>query len=156
MAHGRPVFERALVACKELGLRAVLITPYRDQLPAELPGFARHASYVPFDLLLPKLGAFVHHGGIGTSAQCLAAGVPQLVTPFAHDQFDNAARLNKLGVAGSVAPTASAGAWIGALRKLLGDAETIDACRCWAQKSREAAPAAVLIAEQIETLHHLR
>jgi len=39
----------------------------------------------------------VHHGGIGTSAQALTAGIPQLVVPFAHDQFDNAARLMRLG-----------------------------------------------------------
>ncbi len=152
MAHGRALFERALAACQALNLRAVVITPFRDQLPAELPDFAHHASYAPFDLLLPRLRAFVHHGGIGTSAQCLAAGLPQLVVPFAHDQFDNAARLQKLGVADSVAPTASVGAWIRALRKLLDDRSKADACRYWAAKSSDAPFAAVRIAEQIESL----
>lgn len=41
----------------------------------------------------------VHHGGIGTLSQAFAAGVPQLIMPMAHDQFDNAARAIKLGVA---------------------------------------------------------
>jgi UDP:flavonoid glycosyltransferase YjiC (YdhE family) len=41
----------------------------------------------------------VHHAGIGTSAQSLAAGIPQLAMPMTHDQPDNAARLEKLGVA---------------------------------------------------------
>ena len=40
----------------------------------------------------------MHHGGIGSTAQGLAAGVPQLLMPLAHDQFDNAARLKQFGV----------------------------------------------------------
>ncbi|GAB3251626.1 glycosyltransferase [Chitinimonas naiadis] len=152
MAHGRPVFERALAACDALGLRAVLITPYRDQLPEKLPAFARHVNYVPFDLLLPKLAAFVHHGGIGTLAQSLAAGVPQLITPFAHDQFDNAARLEKLGAGRSIAPLASTGKWIKALHGLVGNEDIADACHRWALQSHGDVPAAVRIAEQIETL----
>ena len=38
------------------------------------------------------VAGLVHHGGIGTSAQALAAGIPQLLMPQAHDQPDNAAR----------------------------------------------------------------
>ncbi len=49
------------------------------------------------DALVPRLAALVHHGGIGTTAQAMRAGVPQLITPFAHDQFDNAARVERLG-----------------------------------------------------------
>jgi UDP:flavonoid glycosyltransferase YjiC (YdhE family) len=43
----------------------------------------------------------MHHGGVGTLAQALAAGVPQLVVPHGWDQFDNAVRLRRLGVARS-------------------------------------------------------
>lgn len=46
----------------------------------------------------------VHHGGIGTLAEALAAGIPQLIRPTAHDQPDNAARLERLGVAATVRP----------------------------------------------------
>ena len=56
-------------------------------------------SYAPFDALLTLLGALMHHGGIGTTAQALAAGLPQAVLPFTHHQFDNATRLVKRGVA---------------------------------------------------------
>ena len=48
--------------------------------------------------MLPHAAALVHHGGIGTTAQGLAAGTPQLVMPMNHDQPDNAARIVKLGV----------------------------------------------------------
>ncbi len=152
MAHGRTMLARALAACEALGRRAVLVTPYRDQLPATLPDFAFHSSYVPFDLLLPRLAAFVHHGGIGTSAQCLYAGTPQLVTPFAHDQFDNAARLRRLGVAASVGPTATVAAWVRALGGLMRDDRVADACTRMAQASREGEPGEVLIAKRLETL----
>jgi UDP:flavonoid glycosyltransferase YjiC (YdhE family) len=44
------------------------------------------------------VAALVHHGGIGTTAQALAAGVPQLVVAMAHDQPDNGIRVRRLGV----------------------------------------------------------
>ena len=40
--------------------------------------------------MLPRAAALVHHGGIGTTSQALAAGCPQLIMPMAHDQRDNA------------------------------------------------------------------
>jgi len=46
---------------------------------------------------LPHCAAIVHHGGIGTTSQALAAGIPQLIRPMAFDQFDNANRIEKLG-----------------------------------------------------------
>jgi len=45
----------------------------------------------------------VHHGGIGTTAEALRSGTPQLIAPFAWDQFDNGARIASLGV-GMVIP----------------------------------------------------
>jgi rhamnosyltransferase subunit B len=121
MAHGRVFFERALDACGALGLRAVLVSPYRDQWPQPLPPWAMAIPYAPFERLVPRLRALVHHGGIGTSAQCLAAGVPQGVLPFAHDQFDNAQRLVRSGVARSWAPTAPRRVWRHELRSLVID-----------------------------------
>ncbi len=152
MAHGRPIFERALAACDALGLRAVVITPFRDQLPATLPASAMHVSYASFELLLPKLAALIHHGGIGTSAQALAAGSPQLITPWAHDQFDNASRLCRLGVARSIRPLTNTNAWIRALRQLVHDDGVGTRCRSLAEKIRRDVPASTRIVEQIEKL----
>ena len=151
MAHARPMFLRALEACAALGLRAVVITPFRDQLPDLLPPSVHHARYVPFDRLLPRLCGFVHHGGIGTSAQCLAAGVAQIVTPFAHDQFDNAAHLRRLGVARELEPSAPARRWRETLAGL-GDERLARACVHWSRVSRDSADGAERIAMQIETL----
>lgn len=150
MAHGRAFFEHALAACDALGRRAVFVTPYRDQIPAALPPSVRHVAYVPFDLLAPRAAAFVHHGGIGTSAQCLAEGVPQLITPFAHDQFDNGARLKALGVAEVVAPDASPTRWARALMRL-STPEVAEACNDMAGRMAHSQTLARIV-DEIESL----
>lgn len=53
----------------------------------------------PFGALFKRALGVIHHGGIGTSAEALRAGVPQCVVPFGNDMFDNAERLEALGVA---------------------------------------------------------
>jgi rhamnosyltransferase subunit B len=102
MYHAHRFFLASVEACKRLNLRGILMTRHADQIPPNLPRTIRHFSYAPFSQLLPLAAALVHHGGIGTSAAALAAGCRQLVTPFAHDQFDNARRLQRLGVARTV------------------------------------------------------
>jgi rhamnosyltransferase subunit B len=87
------------------GRRALLLTRYREQVPAGLPPEVRHEAYVPFSHVLPRCAAIVHHGGIGTCAQGLAAGIPQLVMPLGFDQPDNAARLERLGVGSWIVPS---------------------------------------------------
>lgn len=104
MFHAESFFETSAEACRLAGLRGVLLTRKTEQIPRSLPPGVIHVDYAPFSELLPRCAALVHHGGIGTSAQALAAGVPQLVQPFAHDQPDNAERLVRLGVASSVTP----------------------------------------------------
>ncbi len=96
-------FTESARACALLGRRGVLLSRHRDHIPRDLPPSVVHAEYAPFSQLLPRCAALVHHGGIGTSAQALAAGVPQLIVPRTHDQPDNAARLERLGVAQSIA-----------------------------------------------------
>jgi len=99
MRHGARFFAEAVRTCGMLGCRGVLLSRHAQHVPANLPPEVRHVDYVPFSRLLPHCAALVHHGGIGTAAQALAAGIPQLVVPMAHDQPDNAARLKRLGVA---------------------------------------------------------
>src|SRR5262249_34229253 len=86
-------FEQGVQTCIRWNRGGLLLTRHRDHFPARLPPGVIHVHYAPFSDLLPRCAGFVHHGGIGSSAQALAAGVPQLVTPFAHDQPDNAFRL---------------------------------------------------------------
>lgn len=95
-------FRHARAAADRLGRRAVFLTPHRDQVPADLPATMLWQDYVPLRRLLPHAAALVHHGGIGTTAEALRAGTPQLVVPLAHDQFDNGARVAALGVGASL------------------------------------------------------
>ena len=99
MWQAQDFFTACVDACTRLHRRGILLTRHRDHLPANLPHFIRHFEYAPFSQLLPSVACLVHHGGIGTSAQAMAAGVRQVVTPMAHDQLDNAARMEKLGIA---------------------------------------------------------
>lgn len=152
MAHGHSFFAGALQACQALGRRALLITPYADQLPAVLPHGCHHVAYAPFESVVPRLAALVHHGGIGTSARALAAGVPQLVCPFAHDQFDNAARLKRLGVGRIVARQAGARRWVDALASAVNDESVKAACRDRAAAICGSVDGVTLIADQLEAL----
>ncbi|MCA1854813.1 glycosyltransferase [Massilia oculi] len=122
-------FRCALQACARLGRRAILLTPHRAQLPAELPDSVLWQDYVPLRLLLPQVAALVHHGGIGTLAEALRAGTPQLVVPLAHDQFDNAARVRALGVGTSLRATRLTPARLEqSLAALLDNAAVAQAC----------------------------
>jgi rhamnosyltransferase subunit B len=94
----REFFAAALDAAHALERPALLLTRERAQLPSPLPAWALQADYVPLGQLLPHADAIVHHGGIGTCAQALRAGIPQLVIPGGFDQFDNAARTVAFGV----------------------------------------------------------
>jgi rhamnosyltransferase subunit B len=98
MQHGQAFFRAAVEACQALGKRAILLTLHANHVPADLPDSIRHFAYIPFSQVFPRSAAVVHHGGIGTTAQGLAAGVPQLIMPMAYDQPDNADRLKQLGV----------------------------------------------------------
>jgi rhamnosyltransferase subunit B len=102
MQQASQLFSAGLETCARLGARCLFLTRHAGQLPHPLPAFAGHAAFAPFGRLFPRCAAVVHHGGIGTTSQALAAGVPQLIVPFAYDQFDNAARIRRLGVGTSV------------------------------------------------------
>jgi rhamnosyltransferase subunit B len=91
-------------ACRRLNLRGILVAGQRSQLPGNLPPDVVHVPYASFSQLLPRSAAVVHHGGIGTLSQAARAGIPQLIRPMAYDQFDNASRACRLGVATELLP----------------------------------------------------
>jgi rhamnosyltransferase subunit B len=94
----RNFFHESIAAAKLLGRRAVLlIGDERNQLQESLPPGMIAVDYAPFQSLLPRACALVHHGGVGTTSQGLRAGVPTLIVPFAFDQPDNAAHAERLG-----------------------------------------------------------
>jgi rhamnosyltransferase subunit B len=123
-------FAAAVDACDRLGQRGILLTKYAEQLPARLPAAVRHFGFVPLSKLLSRTRAMVHHGGIGSCAQGLAAGVPHVVRPMSYDQFDNSQRLMRLGVASEVEVREFCGRKVAdALAPLLDSPQVASRCR---------------------------
>jgi rhamnosyltransferase subunit B len=131
--HATGFWRTAVEACARLGRRGLLLTRHGDQIPRDLPGGVRHFDYVPFSQALPRCAALVYHGGIGTLSQALAAGLPHVIMPMAHDQPDNAARIRRLGVGDYLWPGQFRGPRLAALlERLLSSAEVAAACRSMA------------------------
>lgn len=123
--HGRTLLRQTLTACRALGLRLVVLGPSALETDGdranEDPDFVHRCAHAPLGLLLPRASVFVHHGGIGSCAQGLRHRVPQLIRPFAYDQFDNAARIEQDGAGRFIAPGNNARArLLAALEELSG------------------------------------
>ena len=153
VSHAREFFKSASLAAYALGQPALLLSPAREQMPAELPAGVRYVPWAPFERLLPHAAAIVHHGGIGTCARALQAGIPQVIVPQAHDQFDNAHRLRKLGVSETIdAGALSERGLADALRRLLGSAAVRLKCREYAGLLATAGNAATQCADAAASL----
>ena len=115
-------------AAQQLGRRAILLVGQNPPPPA-LPASILAWDYLPYAAIFPHAAAVVHQGGVGTTAQTLRAGRPMLIVPFAHDQFDNAARIRRLGVGRTLArPQFSPDRCARILAALLEDPTTSTAC----------------------------
>ncbi len=79
---GRAVLE-SLAA---IGQRGVVLTGWNGWRPEGNPEGMLYLEAAPHDWLFPRCKAVVHHGGAGTTAAGLRAGVPNVVVPFAADQ----------------------------------------------------------------------
>jgi sterol 3beta-glucosyltransferase len=78
--------------------RAILLSGWGGMHPETLPDSVYLVDSVPHAWLLPKVAAVVHHGGAGTTAAGLRAGVPSVVIPFFGDQPFWGERVAELGV----------------------------------------------------------
>lgn len=101
--HGAQFLGEAVRGTTQAGRRAIVVTPFKEQLPL-LPTDCVHVSSAPFTQLFPRCALVIHHGGVGTCAQAMAAGVPQLIRPMAHDQPDNAWRIQRMGIGEALFP----------------------------------------------------
>jgi UDP:flavonoid glycosyltransferase YjiC (YdhE family) len=91
-------YHDSIKVAQALGQRALLLIGHERNLPdAPLPKGIAAFEYAPFGEVLPRALALVHQGGVGTTGQGLRSGRPVLIVPHAHDQFDNAARVVRLG-----------------------------------------------------------
>jgi sterol 3beta-glucosyltransferase len=88
MPSGNPATKTRLVvdALLRSGQRGLLATGWGGLQATELPDQIFALDDAPHDWLFPQMAAVVHHGGAGTTAAGLRAGVPTLVAPFFGDQ----------------------------------------------------------------------
>lgn len=121
-------FNAATEALGSLGMRGVFLGMKAQPQAASTNPNVLARAYVPLSRLLPRARVLVHHGGIGTVSQALAAGIPQLITPFAHDQFDNGARVERLGCGIQTEKPLNRENILESLTKLLGSSLIHDCC----------------------------
>ena len=91
--------QTVLQAVQLAGVRAIIASGWGGMRHAALSESVFPVESVPHDWLFPKLAAAVHHGGAGTTAATLRAGIPSVVLPYFYDQFFWGQRLQQLGVA---------------------------------------------------------
>jgi UDP:flavonoid glycosyltransferase YjiC (YdhE family) len=87
-----------LEAVRRSGKRTVLLSGWAGMSMSDLPKNVFLLNYAPHRWLFPQTAAVIHHGGAGTTAAGLAAGVPTIVVPILADQPFWARRVYELGV----------------------------------------------------------
>lgn len=91
-------FREALKTLDHLGKPGIFLTRAPDGLRENPPENVMCLDFAPLGQLLPGCLAIVHHGGIGTAAQALASGIPQLICHRMDEQKENARVLERFGV----------------------------------------------------------
>jgi sterol 3beta-glucosyltransferase len=89
--------EIALEALALSGRRGVLATGWGGLQVLDVPENVAVIDAAPHDWLFPRMAAVVHHGGAGTTAEGLRAGIPTQIIPFIVDQRFWGSRVRALG-----------------------------------------------------------
>jgi sterol 3beta-glucosyltransferase len=87
-----------LQALAQTKQRAIMLSGWGGLQKSNLPDTVFMIDSVPHSWLFPRVGAVVHHGGAGTTAAGLRAGVPSIIIPFFGDQLFWGQRIAELGV----------------------------------------------------------
>lgn len=143
MTSRDPKATSALVldAVKQAGVRAVVLSGWAGLEASALPSNVFVLEGVAHSWLYPRCQAVVHHGGAGTTAAALLAGVPSIVVPFHGDQPFWARRVHAAGVGPPPVPRTKLTA------RSLAEA-MVDAANNQPQRARAAAMGATLGAER--------
>lgn len=87
-----------LEALERTEQRGLLQTGWGQLSASDLPDNTFQIDSVPHDWLFRRMSVIVHHGGAGTTASALRAGLPSIVVPFTADQPFWGQRVAELGV----------------------------------------------------------
>ncbi|MEA2575730.1 MAG: sterol 3beta-glucosyltransferase [Chloroflexia bacterium] len=102
--HPDEVTRLMVKALRQAGVRGILSSAWGDLGNIDLPEGVLKVGPMPHDWLFPRVSAVVHHGGAGTTAAALRAGIPSVVVPFFGDQRFWARRVHSLGAAPTPIP----------------------------------------------------
>jgi UDP:flavonoid glycosyltransferase YjiC (YdhE family) len=84
--HPERLADVVLAAIAQSGQRGVLLTGWGGMHTGRVPEHVFVLDAAPHGWLFPRMAAVVHHGGAGTTAEGLRAGVPSVIVPFSFDQ----------------------------------------------------------------------
>jgi len=118
-----------------------------------LPDTILPVAEAPHAWLFPRMAAVVHHGGAGTTAASLRAGVPTLVVPLAVDQFFWGKRVEALGVGPRPLPQRALNA--ARLAQALGQATQVKAMQARAQALGKAIQAEDGVQRAVEIIRSM-
>ncbi len=109
MHEPKALFDLLFAAIKKSNIRAVISLPkdvdlHKVQQQAVGLQIYLLSENIPHSWLFPQMAGIVHHGGAGTTAAALKAGVPSFITPLAVDQFFWGERVSQLGVGPQAVP----------------------------------------------------
>ena len=85
-ADPEEITTQVLEALRRTGQRGLLLTGWGGISNTDLPDEVFKVDEIPYDWLFGRVRTAVHHGGAGTTAASLRAGVPTAVVPFFTDQ----------------------------------------------------------------------
>jgi UDP:flavonoid glycosyltransferase YjiC (YdhE family) len=82
----RHVIQMAVDALAQTGQPGILIAGWSRLQGIELAEHMFPIRSVPYDWLFPRIAAMIHHGGSGSTAMALRAGLPNMAVPFGYEQ----------------------------------------------------------------------
>ena len=119
---GRVVVE----AARAVGRRAIVSRGWADFDPIDAAPDCMVIDDVNQQVLFPRVGAAVHHGGAGTTHTAARAGIPQVIVPMFSDQPYWASRVRELGIGTSLPMAELTVQRLAAALRDVGDARVTD------------------------------
>jgi sterol 3beta-glucosyltransferase len=104
MHEPKALIELLISAIKKAAIRTVISLPKDFEMDIQDENIFIQRESIPHSWLFPQMAGIVHHGGAGTTAEALRAGVPSFITPLAVDQFFWGERIFQLGMGPRAVP----------------------------------------------------
>ena len=98
------LIELLMTAIEKTNIRAVISLPKDVDVATQNEKIYIQKENIPHNWLFPHMAGIIHHGGAGTTAEALKAGVPSFITPLAVDQFFWGEKVYQLGVSPRAVP----------------------------------------------------